>query len=82
MKKLIVVVAVLAGIGYLAKRFGPKLGDVDWEKRFAAMPETRRRSGCSATSQRSATTPNASSNYSTRAVPRNWQRAASRRDAT
>jgi hypothetical protein len=39
MKKLIVVVAVLLGVGYLAKRFGPKLGDVDWEKRFAAMPD-------------------------------------------
>ena len=26
-------------IGYLAKRFAPKLGDVDWEQRFAAMPD-------------------------------------------
>ena len=39
MKKLIVAVAALVGIGYFAKRFGPKLGEVDWEKRFAAMPD-------------------------------------------
>ncbi len=39
MKKLIVAVAVLVGVGYLAKRFAPKLGDVDWEKRFAALPD-------------------------------------------
>ena len=39
MKKLIVAVAALVGIGYLAKRFAPKLGDVDWEQRFAAMPD-------------------------------------------
>ena len=39
MKKLIIAVTVLAGLGYLAKRFGPKLGEVDWEKRFAAMPD-------------------------------------------
>ena len=39
MKKLIVAVAALIGIGYLAKRFAPKLGDVDWEQRFAAMPD-------------------------------------------
>ncbi len=39
MKKLIVAVAVLVGVGYLAKRFAPKLRDVDWEQRFAAMPD-------------------------------------------
>jgi hypothetical protein len=39
MKKLIIAVAVLVGIGYLAKRFAPKCGDVDWEQRFAAMPD-------------------------------------------
>ena len=38
-KKLIVAVAALVGVGYLAKRFAPKLGDVDWEQRFAAMPD-------------------------------------------
>jgi hypothetical protein len=39
MKKLIVAVAMLVGIAFLAKRFAPKLGDVDWEQRFAAMPD-------------------------------------------
>jgi hypothetical protein len=39
MKKFIVAVAVLVGVGYLAKRLAPKLGDVDWEQRFAAMPD-------------------------------------------
>ncbi len=39
MKKLIVAVVVLVGVGYLAKRFAPKLGDVVWEQRFAAMPD-------------------------------------------
>jgi hypothetical protein len=39
MKKLVVAVAVLVGVGYLAKRFAPKFADVDWEQRFAAMPE-------------------------------------------
>ena len=39
MKKIIVAVAVLVGVGFLVKRFAPKLGDVDWEQRFAAMPD-------------------------------------------
>jgi hypothetical protein len=39
MKKLIVAVALLVGVGYLAKRFSPKLGDVDWEQRLASMPD-------------------------------------------
>jgi hypothetical protein len=39
MKKLIVAVALLVGAGYLAKRFAPKLGDVDWEQHFAALPD-------------------------------------------
>jgi hypothetical protein len=38
-KKLIVAVAALVGIGYLAKRFAQKFADVDWEQRFAAMPD-------------------------------------------
>jgi len=25
--------------GYLVKRFAPKIGDVNWEQRFAAMPD-------------------------------------------
>jgi hypothetical protein len=39
MKRLVIAVAVLAGVGYLVKRFAPKLGSVDWEQRFAAMPD-------------------------------------------
>ena len=39
MKKLIVAVAALIGVGFLVKRFVPKFGDVDWEQRFAAMPD-------------------------------------------
>ena len=39
MKKLIVAVAALIGVGFLAKRFVPKFGDVDWGQRFAAMPD-------------------------------------------
>jgi len=39
MKKFIVAVAVLVGAGVLVRRFAPKCGDVDWEQRFAAMPD-------------------------------------------
>lgn len=39
MKKFLIAVLVLVGIGFVAKRFGPKLENVDWEKRFASMPE-------------------------------------------
>jgi hypothetical protein len=39
MKKLIVSVVALVGIGYLVKRFVSKFGEVDWEQRFAAMPD-------------------------------------------
>ena len=39
MKKIIVAVAVLVGVGFIIKRFAPKFGDVDWEQRFAAMPD-------------------------------------------
>ena len=63
MKKLIVAVAVLVGVGYLAKRFAPKFPDVDWEWRFAAMPDNAcLRSGCFAISPKSMRTPTASSN--------------------
>ena len=40
MKKLVIAAAVLAGLAFLAKRFGPKFEDVDWEKRFEAMPDS------------------------------------------
>ena len=39
MKKLIIAVVVLVGLGVLAKLFGPKVGNIDWEARFEAMPE-------------------------------------------
>ena len=39
MKKLLIAVAVLAGIAFLAKRFAPDLGKIDWEKKFEAMPD-------------------------------------------
>jgi hypothetical protein len=42
MKKALVFAAVcagLAGLGALAKRFGPKMADIDWQKRFEAMPD-------------------------------------------
>ncbi len=39
MKKAILFAAVLAGLGVLASRFVPKLRDIDWEKRFEAMPD-------------------------------------------
>ena len=39
MKKIIVAVAVLIGVGFVVKRFAPRFGDVDWEQRFAAMPD-------------------------------------------
>lgn len=39
MKKLLIVVAVVAGVGFVVKRFAPKVGEIDWEKRFEAMPD-------------------------------------------
>ncbi len=39
MKKVLVFAAVLAGLGVLARLFGPKMGNIDWEKRFEAMPD-------------------------------------------
>jgi hypothetical protein len=38
MKKALVF-AGLVGLGALAKRFGPKMADIDWEKKFEAMPD-------------------------------------------
>lgn len=31
--------AVLAGLGVLAWRFGPKMRNIDWEKKLEAMPD-------------------------------------------
>ena len=39
MKKVLVAAAVLAGVGVLARRFGPKMGSIDWEKKLDAMPD-------------------------------------------
>ncbi len=39
MKKLLIAMAVLAGIAFLAKRFAPDLGKIEWEKKFDAMPD-------------------------------------------
>ena len=39
MKKVFAVAAVLVGLGVLARRFGPKMPAIDWEKRLEAMPD-------------------------------------------
>ncbi len=39
MKKVLVAAAVLVGVGVVARRFGLKMGSIDWEKRFEAMPD-------------------------------------------
>jgi hypothetical protein len=39
MKKVPAVAAVLVGLGVLARRLGPKMPAIDWEKRLEAMPD-------------------------------------------
>ncbi len=40
MKKVLVAAAVLVGVGVLAaRRLGPKMASIDWEKRLEAMPD-------------------------------------------
>jgi hypothetical protein len=39
MKKVFIVAAVLVGLGVLARRFGPKMPAIDWERRLEAMPD-------------------------------------------
>ena len=39
MKKLLLLIAVVVGAGILVKRFAPDLGQIDWEKKFEAMPD-------------------------------------------
>ncbi|MGO8826825.1 MAG: hypothetical protein ACLQU9_16535 [Acidimicrobiales bacterium] len=39
MKKVLVAVALLVGLGVLAKRFGQKMLTIDWEERFDRMPD-------------------------------------------
>ena len=38
MKKVLAIAAVLAVLGVLARRFGPKMPAIDWEKKLEAMP--------------------------------------------
>ena len=38
-KKIIIAIVVLVGIGLVVKRFAPGVGGVDWEKKFARMPD-------------------------------------------
>ena len=56
--------AVLVGVGFLVKRFGPSSRTSTGRSASSPCPTTRRPSGCSATSPRSTTTPTASSNCS------------------
>ena len=39
MKKVLAIAAVLVGLGVLARRLGPKMPAIDWEKRLEAMPD-------------------------------------------
>lgn len=39
MKKALVLAALMIGVAVLAKRFGPKMQDIDWEKHFERMPD-------------------------------------------
>ena len=39
MKKLLIAVAALVGIVFVAKRFAPDLTKIDWESKFDAMPD-------------------------------------------
>lgn len=39
MKKLLILAAVLAGLGALGRLLAPKMRNIDWEKRFAELPD-------------------------------------------
>lgn len=39
MKKLVIATGLLVVIGFLAKRFAPDVANIDWEQRFARMPD-------------------------------------------
>ena len=39
MKKVLVAVALLVGLGVLAQRLGQKMSNIDWEERFDRMPD-------------------------------------------
>ena len=36
---MLFLAAALAALGVLASRFGPKIADIDWEKKLEAMPD-------------------------------------------
>jgi hypothetical protein len=38
-KKPLVFLAIVAGLAVLGRRLGPKMQNIDWEKRFAALPD-------------------------------------------
>ena len=40
MKKAFIAAAVIVGLGVLARRLGPKMSAIDWEKRLEAMPDS------------------------------------------
>ena len=40
MKKALIIGGAVAGAVLLAKRFGPRMQQIDWEQRIAAMPDT------------------------------------------
>ena len=40
MKKVLVAAVALVGAGVLARLLGPKMGNIDWEKRLAGMPDS------------------------------------------
>ena len=39
MKKVLVAVVLLVGLGVLAQRLGQKMSAIDWEERFDRMPD-------------------------------------------
>ncbi len=39
MKKVLVAVALLVGLGVLAQRLAQKMSTIDWEERFDRMPD-------------------------------------------
>lgn len=39
MKKLLILIGVVAGLAYLARRLAPDLRSIDWEKKLEAMPD-------------------------------------------
>ena len=40
MTKLLIIGATVAGAALIAKRLAPRIGNIDWKKKIAAMPDT------------------------------------------